>query len=513
MAEETSASNSHIAKNTVLLYVRMLITMAISLYTSRVVLATLGVEDFGIYNVVGGVVTMFSLLSGSILSAISRFMTYELGRGDKERLKIVFSTSVTIQLLMSAVILIVAETIGLWILNTQLSIPEGRMHAANVVLQCSVITFILGLISAPYNAAVISHERMSFFAAVSISEAVVRLGLVIILQHLPADKLIAYSIFLATLALAARVAYGIYCSKHFDECHLKITLDKGLIKEMAGFAGWNFWGCGSALLMNHGVNILVNVYFGVAFNAARGIATQAETAIGQFTNNFTTALNPQITKSYAKGDVPHMLKLVFSGSKFSFFLMLIVGLPIIMETDFIVNLWLKNAPDYAVLFIRLTTVISMLSVVSCTMITAMLATGRIRNYQLVVGGLGMLIFPLVWGLYALGLPVYVSYFVHFTIFALQLVARLVMLRKMIGLDVHGFVANVIWPDVKVITIAIVAPLIMKLLIADGIVKSISVLAVCVVSTCAAAYFVGLSGSEKVAARNMLGSLVNKAMQR
>lgn len=513
MAEETSASNSRIAKNTVLLYVRMLVTMAISLYTSRVVLATLGVEDFGIYNVVGGVVTMFSLLSGSILSAISRFMTYELGRGDKKRLKTVFCTSVTIQLLMSAVILIVAETVGLWILNTQLSIPVGRMHAANVVLQCSVITFILGLISAPYNAAVISHERMSFFAVVSVSEAVIRLGLVIILQYLPADKLITYSIFLATLALAARIAYGVYCSKHFDECHYKIILDKGLIKEMAGFAGWNFWGSGSALLMNHGVNILVNIYFGVALNAARGIATQVESAIGQFTNNFTTALNPQITKSFAKGDISHTLKLVFSGSKFSFFLMSLVGLPIIMETEFIVNLWLKNAPDYAVLFIRLTTIIAMLSVVSCTMITAMLATGKIRNYQLVVGGLGMLIFPLVWVLYALGLPVYVSYIVHFIIFTLQLVARLVMLRKMIGLDVHGFVVNVLWPDVKVITIAVIAPLIMKLLIADDVVKSISVLAVCAASTCAAAYFVGLSSSEKVAARNMLRNFVTEKMQK
>lgn len=509
MTEETSASNSRIAKNTILLYVRMLITMAISLYTSRVVLATLGVEDFGVYNVVGGVVTMFTLLSGSITSAISRFMTYELGRGDAERLLNVFRTSVTIQILTSAVVLLVAEPIGLWLLNYQLNIPEGRLQAANAVFQCSIVTFILGLISTPYNAAVISHERMSFFAIASVSEAIVRLLLVISLQYVHTDKLITYSIFLTALALAGRIAYGVYCTRNFAECNYKFSLDKALLKEMFSFAGWNLWGSGSYLLMNHGVNLLVNVYFGVALNAARGIAMQVETAIGQFTNNFTQALNPQITKSFAKGDTGRTLKLVFTGSKFSFFLMSVVGLPMIMETDFIVGLWLKDTPAYAVMFIRLTTAIAMLSVVSSTMITAMLATGKIRNYQLVVGGLGMLIFPIVWGLYALGLPVYVSYLVHFGIFVLQLAARLIMLHKMIGLDIRHFITDVIWPDAKVLCLAVILPLAMKVMLEDGTAKSISVIAVSVAATCAAAYFAGLSSGERNAVREMAGKIGGK----
>lgn len=509
MAEETSTSNSRIAKNTILLYMRMLITMGVALYTSRVVLATLGVEDFGIYNVVGGVVTMFSLLSGSLMAAISRFITFELGTGNEEKLHRVFCTSVSVQLIMSAIVLVVAETVGLWILNTQLNIPDGRMGAANWVYQCSIVTFILGLISAPYNAAVISHERMSVFAKVSIGEALAKLGLVIALQYVWTDKLITYAIFLAAVALAVRIIYGVYCSRNFKECHYEPKLDKQLLKEMSSFAGWSMWGNGSYLLMNQGVNLLVNVYFGVVFNAARGIAGQVESAVGQFTSSFTTALNPQITKDFAKGDMANMFTLVFSGSKFSFFLMSIASLPILLETDFILNLWLKNPPDYAVMFVRLTIAISMLHVISNTLVTTMLATGKIRNYQLIVGGMGMLIFPVVWVLYEFGAPVYICYIVHFLVFVAQLVARLVMLKRMVGLDVRGFVREVLLQDVKVMIIASVIPVALKLSLAECAASSLTVLVVSIASACGAAYLFGLKETERVAAKAMVGKFIGK----
>lgn len=485
------------------------VTMLISLYTSRVVLETLGVEDFGIYNVVGGVVAMFSMLSGSLSAAISRFMTFELGKGDGEKLHRVFCSSVNIQLILSAIILVLSETVGLWFLNTQMNIPEPRMSAANWVFQCSILTFILGLISSPYNASVISHERMSFFAVVSISEAVVKLIIVVSLQFAPADKLVTYAVALTFLALAVRILYGAYCSRHFDECHYSATIDKPLVKQMFTFAGWNFFGSGSWLLMNQGVNILINIFFGVVFNAARGIATQVETAVNSFVASFTTALNPQITKDYARGELDQMLKLIYAGSKYSFFLMLFVALPILLETETILDIWLKNTPEYAVLFVRLTIMISLLAIVSNTMIIAMLATGNIRNYQLAVGGLGMLIFPIVWMLYKFGMPVWVSYVVHFLIFVLQLTVRLFMLRRMVGLNITHFLRYVIQRDISVFLLSSLLPIVIIIFIDASVLRMLLTLSVSIISVAGAVYFVGLTKDERGIVIRAKAKLVSK----
>lgn len=488
--------NKRIAKNAILLYIRMAFNMVVSLYTSRIVLDVLGVNDFGIYNVVGGLVAMFSMLSGSMSTAIGRFMTFELGRGNMARLKSIFSTSVTIQLLLSAIIIILSETVGLWLLNTQLNIPQERMGAANWVFQCSVATLILGLISIPYNAAVISHEQMSITAAISIGESVLRLLFVILLRYIGADKLITYAICLAMLALLVRTTYGWYCSKNFEECHFRLSIDKQLLKDMFSFSGWHYFGSGTALLMGQGVNLLINIFFDVAFNAARGVATHIDSAVQQFVHSFTAALNPQITKNYAKGDVDGMLKLVYTGSKFSFFLMLAATLPILFEADFILGLWLKDVPNYAVLFARLTLANCLLSTISNPLITAMLATGNIRNYQIVVGGLGLLIFPLTWILYKLGLPVYTAYITQFVIFALQLAARLPMLSRMVKLDVKFFARNVLARDLMVVTTASVFPILIKLTTEDGTMKSLGVIAICLISTCISVLALGMDKKER-----------------
>lgn len=482
----------------------MAFTMLISLYTSRVILDVLGVEDFGIYNAVGGVVAMFSLFSSMLSAAISRFLTFELGRGDLVKLHKVFCSSVNIQLILSAIILVFSETVGVWFLNSQMNIPDVRMEAANWVFQCSVLTFILGLISTPYNAAVISHERMSFFAVVSMSEAVIRLLIVISLQFAPDDKLVTYAVALAALALAVRILYGVYCSRNFAECHYSPVVDKSLVKQMFSFAGWNFFGSGSFILMTQGVNILVNIFFGVAFNAARGVATQVEAAVNSFVSSFTTALNPQITKDYARGELDTMLKLVYSGSKYSFFLTLFIALPLILETETVLGIWLKNTPDYAVLFVRLTLMISLLAVVSNTMVTAMLATGDVRNYQLVVGGLGMLIFPIVWVFYKLGMPVWVSYVVHFLIFVLQLVARLFMLRKMVGFNIPFFIRNVILRDVAVLFLSSLLPVGVVAFAEPSVFRLVVTLVSSVFSVAAASYMLGLTREERsivVSAKN------------
>ena len=399
MSNQTSDNNKRIAKNTLLLYFRMLFLMVISLFTSRITLQTLGVDNFGIYNVVGGIVAMFSIMSGSLSNAISRYITFELGKGDKKILKKVFSTAINVQIIMAVIIAVLIEIGGVWFLNYKMNIPDGRMVAANWVLQFSIISFVVNLISIPYNAAIIAHEKMSAFAYISIYEAVMKLVVVYLIVISPFDKLIVYSFLILLISLSLRLIYGVYCKRKFEECSYMFILDKPLLKKMTGFAGWNFLGAGSFLLMTQGVNMLLNMFFGVALNAARGIATQVENVVNQFTTNFGTAINPQITKSYAKGDYDYMHKLVFAGSKYSFFLVVVLCLPIILEANQILHLWLGLVPEYAVVFLRLTLMISMLSVVSNTLVTSMMATGDIKKYQIIVGGLGMVIFPVVYILY------------------------------------------------------------------------------------------------------------------
>lgn len=372
----TTENNKRIAKNTLLLYFRMLFLMAVSLYTSRVVLNALGVEDFGIYNVVGGVVAMFSVLSGSLSAAISRFITYELGKGNQENLNKIFSSAVTIQLILSGIIILLAETIGMWFLNAKMNIPEVRMEAANWVFQFSILTFAINLISIPYNASIIAHEKMSAFAYISILEAVGKLTIAYLITIAPIDKLIFYAILMCVVALVVRFTYGNYCKRHFSECTYHFVWDKQLLKQMFGFAGWNFIGASSAVLRDQGGNVVINLFCGPAVNAARGIASQVNNAVNQFVVNFMTALNPQITKSYAAGNKEYMMTLIFQGARLSFYMLLLLSLPILVNTHYILVLWLKIVPEHAVFFVQLILIFALSESISQPLITAMLATGK-----------------------------------------------------------------------------------------------------------------------------------------
>lgn len=496
MSNQISDNNKRIAKNTLLLYFRMLILMVISLFTSRITLQALGVDNFGIYNVVGGIVAMFSIMSGSLSNAISRYITFELGKGDKKILKKVFSTAVNVQIIMAVIIAVLIEIGGVWFLNYKMNIPAGRMVAANWVLQFSIISFAVNLISIPYNAAIIAHEKMSAFAYISIYEAVMKLVIVYLIVISPFDKLIVYSFLILLISLSLRLIYGIYCKRKFEECSYMFILDKPLLKKMTGFAGWNFLGAGSFLLMTQGVNMLLNMFFGVALNAARGIATQVENVVNQFTTNFGTAINPQITKSYAQGEYDYMHKLVFAGSKYSFFLVVVLCLPIILEANQILHLWLGLVPDYAVVFLRLTLMISMLSVVSNTLVTSMMATGDIKKYQIIVGGLGMIIFPVVYILYKLGFSPQWSYYIQFIILVFQLICRLYLLKDMIKLPVLSFVKEVLVKDIVVLCSTIILPLLIICYMEETAVRFICVCGVCELSAFISIYFGGLNHSER-----------------
>lgn len=497
MSNQTSDNNKRIAKNTLLLYVRMLFTMAVSLFTSRVILNTLGVEDYGINNVVGGIVTMFSVLSGSLSSSISRFITFELGKGNIERLKTIFSTGVNIQLGMSVLIIIIAEAVGIWFLNTKMNIPTDRMVAANWVFQCAILTFVLNLLSVPYNAAIIAHEKMSAFAYISVVEVSLKLIIVYMLMISPFDRLETYAVLLLLVGAVIRFIYGYYCKRHFEECTYHFVFDKPVLKEMTGFAGWNFLGNGAYMLNTQGVNILMNLYFGVAVNAARGIATQVDAALKQFVNNFTTAVNPQITKSYAQGDLDYMHKLVCRSAKFSAFLMMFFAVPIILETNTILTIWLKTVPDYAVIFLQWIIISSFMdTVLANSLVTSMFATGKIKRYQIIVTTVGCLVFPLSWIAFKLGFEPQVGYILYFIIYTILLFVRLYLLKDMVKLPVMMYIREVLYKLAPIIVVGFAIPGILILTMDAGWLRLILVCLLSVLVTVASEYFIGLSNKEK-----------------
>ena len=483
--------------------------MLIGLYTSRVILNVLGVEDYGTYNVVGGVVSMFSLLTASMSSSISRFLTFELGRGDKEHLKRVFSTSLNVQFIMAAIIIVATEIVGVWFLNYKMNIPEGRMEAANWVIQCSILTFVVGLLMSPYNASIISHEKMEIYAYVSIWDAVMKLVIVFALYISPFDKLKSYAVLLLCVSLMTTCIYWIYCKRHFEECRYQRILDKKLLKEITSYAGWGVVGDGAWILNTQGVNILINLFFGVTLNAARGIATTVDNMVQNFVRNFMVALNPQITKSYAAGDYDYMHKLIFFGSKYSYFLMLFFMIPICLETKLLLVLWLKIVPDYAVAFTQLSLIASMCMMLSNTLTTAIAATGKIRNYQLVVGMMSLSIFPMTWMAFKLGMSPISCYVIYLSVFFLMIFAKIKLVKDKINMSGYAYVQNVLIKALGVTILSIMIPLLVCFLQEDSLFRLIGVCIISFVCTLVSVYYVGMSEFE----RNYCKDIVNRKLRR
>lgn len=403
-----SQDNNRIAKNTLLLYFRMLLMMVLSLFTSRITLDALGIVDYGIYNVVGGVVSMFTIVTGAITVSISRYITMEIGLNNKEQQVKVFSTSVIILLVLSGILVFIAETAGIWFLNHKLVIPDERLYAAHWVLQCSIVTFVLGLLSVPYNAVIVAHERMSAFAYISILDVVFKLLLVYLLYIAEVDKLILFAVFLALWSVVMRIIYGVYCNRNFEETHFKMVYDRKLLKSMSGFIGWAFWGNGVVVLKDQGTNILLNMFCGPVVNAARGIAMQVNSAVYGFVSNFLMAVNPQITKCYAQRDYSRMHLLIIKSTKLSFFIMMLLLLPICVNIDYILKLWLVEVPAHAANFIVLILLYSMIDCYTQPMITGVLAEGNIKRYEIILTVLYSLNFMVAYILLKIGLsPEYV----------------------------------------------------------------------------------------------------------
>jgi len=510
----TSASdNKRVAKNTLVLYFRMLFMMLIGLYTSRINLQSLGVEDFGIYNVVGGIVVMFSIINSSITASISRFLTFELGTGNAEKLKKVFSTSLTIQIGISIIILILAETIGLWFLNNKMVIPESRIIAANFVYQFSIAIFIINLISMPYNACIIAHERMSAFAWITIFDASAQLLVAWLTFISPIDKLIFYSGLLVLVSLTQRFIYYHYCKKNFTECRYRFFYDKELLLNMFGFAGWNFIGASSAILRDTGGNIVINLFCGPTVNAARGIASQVNKAVISFANSFITAINPQITKSYASGEYDKMMSVIYKGAKFSFFLMLLLGLPVIIEAEYIIQLWLGQVPEHTVLFVQLTILFAMSESISNPLITAMLATGKIKNYQIIVGGLQMLNLPISYLLLRNGCIPETVVIVAIIISQCCFFARICMLKTMIKLCVKDYLRKVYFKIILTFIVAFILPIIIKYNIDSSFLSFFAVIFISVISACISILYVGCNYKERNFVYSNIFKFKNKILRK
>ena len=470
---DTVANNKRIAKNTMLLYFRMLLMILINLYTQRVILATLGVEDFGINNVVAGVITMLGFLTGSLSAASSRYITYDLGKGDMNVLKKTFGNILSIHLLIAVVVLLVGETVGLWFMTTQLQIPAERETAAFWVYQFSIFSFMLSVISAPYNAAIIAHEKMSAFAYISIADA----------------------------------------RKHFMETHASLSFDRQLFKRLFAFAGWTMNGNLAVIGFTQGLNVLLNIFFGPAINAARGIAVQIQNVAQNFCVNFQMALNPQLTKSYAAEDYAHMHQLLKASSKYSFFLMLFISLPIMLEVPLILQWWLGIVPEHTVNFVRLILCYSMLYALANPMIVSVHATGRLKRFQIIEGSMLLTIVPIAYVLLKFtSVPPESVFIVHLVVEVCTQVARVRIVLPMIRMKIRDYVKGVFYPVIKVLLVAPIIPVALCVFLEMGIASFFIVCTVSVICVLTVVYTLGCTTPERALIREKAMMLCRKFLR-
>lgn len=505
----TSTNSKRIAKNTLLLYARMFFLMLITLYTSRVILQALGVEDFGIYNVVGSFVALFALVSKSLSGAASRFFNFEMGKGDKEKLKIVFSSTVTIQIALAIIIIILAESLGIWFINYKMIIPPERLYAANWCFQLSVFTFSNNLITIPYNAAIIAHEHMKAFAYVSIFEGIGKLLISFLIMISPIDRLIFYAILLCLLQFIIRAIYRNYCKKHFEECTYQFIFDKTFLKRILSYSGWGLIGSTSSILRNQGNNILLNLFFGPTVNAARAVANQVLHAVNGFVSNFITAVRPQIVQSYAAGNYSYLNHLLILSSKYSYFLFMLLSLPIIMYADFILHLWLKQVPDHSYSFVRLTLIYILIYTLYHPLSIAQAATGNIRNFQLTIGGLQLLNLPISYICLKLGCIPETTLIVSTIITIIIVFVSIIILKRMLPFNAGKFMKEVLWRISYVSVFSFSIAFVIRIVLPSNSFYAIIGLLLCLFSTSLIIYLFGCKRKERQFVIDKIVSLKKK----
>ena len=512
MVIPSQSNNKRIAKNTLFLYFRMILIMFVSLFTSRVVLEQLGIQDFGIYNVVGGIVMMFAFINNSMASSTQRYLTFELGKGNTNRLSEVFTTALNIHISIGIIVIVLAETIGLWFLNYKLNIPTERMYAANWVYQFSILTFCINIIQVPYNACLIAHEKMSIYAYISILEAVLKLTIAYLISITEFDRLILYAILIFIVQFAIRSIYQVYCKYKFAESRYRLFFDKNLFKQMSEFAGWNLFGSLAWLMRDQGLNIILNLFFGPIVNAARGIAVQVSSSVMGFISNFQVAMNPQIIKSYATGNIKDMESLAFRGTKFSIIVLLFIAIPLCLNMDFILNIWLEEVPNYTSYFIILIMVDSLMSTLFGTpFMTSLAATGKIKKYQITVSTIIIMLIPISYIIFKLGFDAPAALYIMIFITLSSGVVRFIFCKRQIGFSLKHMLHDVILPLIKIIIPSLIIPISLKLYYFQqhNLLNFIILCIISIICMVSATFLGGLDKNEKLALINIIKSKIKK----
>ena len=504
-----SKNYNRIVKNTFVLYVRMLIIMGVSLYTVRALLMALGQEDYGLFNVIGGIVVMFSFLTHVLSSASQRFFAFELGEGDYEKLSKTYSAILFMYAVVVAFIILLAETVGLWFLHNKMTIPESRMYAADFVYQFSILSFCWKILTSPHQAIIIAHEKMNIYAYVAIAESLLQLALVLVLQRVSHDRLIVYSGMMFLIAFLVNTIYIVYARLRYKEIRLVRTLDKTIVHQVVSYSGWTLFGALASVVRSQGINIILNVYFSPVVNAARGVAHNVNGAVSSFSGNFYTAVKPQIVKYYARKNYDACYQLVFRSTKFSFYLLLLFITPIFIYTPEILKLWLGTFPDYTVVFTRLIMIVALIESLANPLITFNQATGNIRMFQLVISSLYIANLPLSILVFELGAGPVAAFITSIAISATALIARLLIINKEHGFPLWSYCKSVLNVLALVITTSVIAavaylPIQFNTGNISGLFANIIIVMILVASI---SLFLGFNASERIYIKNLIISKI------
>ena len=504
MPQDNSANNKRIAKNTLMLYFRMLLTLIVGLYTSRIVLQTLGASDYGLYNVVGGVITLFTFLNGTLATGTQRFLTFALGEDNYDKLCSVFSTASYLHVLFAIIILVVSEIVGLYLLYHKMQIPDGRMEAAFWVFQFSTVAAMVAVVQVPYMSSLIAHEKMDIYAWVSIYDSVLKLLIVYLIQIVNSDKLILYAFLFFVAHISTALIYMIYCRQKYKECRMFGGFDKKTFREIASFSGWNVFGCGAVALQGQGVNILLNMFFGTVVNAARGIAFQVNNIILQFVNNFQVAVNPQIVKLFASGQKEQMIRLVINNSKIAAYLLLLIAIPLFIELDFVLYIWLGEYPKYTSIFLRIIIIQSLVQTITRPVVMAIHAVGKMKAVNITAGSALLLILPITYILLRIGVSPVTVFWVNLIPWFIELFFELYWLKRYIDFPFWGFYKRVYAVVFPLAFLMFAIPYFIKLYSRlDG---WISLLVTCMVSTIFTLLIVGSLGISKSQRKHILNNV-------
>lgn len=489
-------NNNRIVKNTIFLYIRMFFILVISLYTSRIILNTLGVQDYGIYNIVGGIVVLFSFLNNSLASATQRFLNYEMGHKDAKKVKNVFITCLQVHIIIALFIILLCESIGLWFLNTQLNIPVERMNAALLAFHFSIITFGINIIRIPFNASIIASEKMNFYAYISIIDAISKLLVVMLLEYISHDKLILYAVLQTFVSIFVTLIYVLYCTNRFDFISFSFKFDKIQMKSILSFSAWSCYGTLSNIASNQGLNIILNVFFGVAVNAAMGIAHQVSGAVYGFVSNFQNAFGPQLVKLYSGGNINEMCNLIYRASKISFFLLLLITLPLLFNAEDVLYIWLNQVPEYAVVFCQIILVDQFFFALSGPLWVSAQASGKIAKYMISVGNFNISVLIISYLLLELGCPAVSVIICKTFIDFIVLGYRILYLKIHIDLNIKDYFYNVILPIVKVVPISLLIPYLLNYAVQYSLLNFLIKIIVTVLITSFVIYSIGLTKNER-----------------